>query len=243
MLIMKYKLRIQKNTLRLGLKNLAMNTNLGLNLFRFVRSKFSGVFVSKDTNLLIDGFPRSGQTYLYSIVHNSLKHPIKIARHRHEPLQISLAVSLKIPVIIIIRNPIDSIASFITREKVSYRYAIHLYKNYYNHLHLYSRCLNFLEFERFITDPIKSILRFKYILPLRHNLEQESNEIIENAKRYVEELEKLDSEGEVRATHVALPSQGRQNHLREVKKILSINHQKEIHKIEKIYNDLTNFTR
>ncbi|CAH9018345.1 hypothetical protein [Candidatus Nitrosacidococcus sp. I8] len=72
--------------------------------------------VSLGTDLVIESFPRSGNTFTYFAIQSSQPVPLQIAHHFHAPAQIIAAVRWKKPALVIIRNPIDSICSLIQRD-------------------------------------------------------------------------------------------------------------------------------
>lgn len=71
--------------------------------------------VNKDTQLVIEGFPRSSNTFSVLALQNAQPTPIKIAYHFHAPAQIIRAAKLEIPILVPIRDPTSVAASFVTR--------------------------------------------------------------------------------------------------------------------------------
>ncbi len=76
------------------------------------RFPFNRMRVTRDTELCIEGFPRSANSY--AVVAFKLVNPeVKIAHHLHVPAQILRAVAFHIPAVLIIRKPEDAVASFL----------------------------------------------------------------------------------------------------------------------------------
>ena len=80
-----------------------------------VRPDQKKLIVNNKTDLVIDGFPRSANTFFTAWV--EVANPeLKIARHMHERYQYEYAFKHNIPVIILIRQPRDAVASAMLRQ-------------------------------------------------------------------------------------------------------------------------------
>jgi hypothetical protein len=73
--------------------------------------------VRKTTELVIEGFPRSANSFVVVAFQQAQKKGISIAHHLHVPAQIQLAVRWKIPCIVLIREPLEAISSLLIRDK------------------------------------------------------------------------------------------------------------------------------
>ena len=72
-----------------------------------------------DGELVIESFPRSGNTTtVYSFVY-AQQRSVKIGHHLHVPAHVRFAVKKSIPCIIIIREPLDCVASLILYKGLS----------------------------------------------------------------------------------------------------------------------------
>jgi len=67
--------------------------------------------VRRDTNLVIEGFPRSGNSYVMEIIRRRLKPGWHVAHHLHLPVQVELAVRWKLPTMVLFREPDEAIIS------------------------------------------------------------------------------------------------------------------------------------
>lgn len=78
--------------------------------------------VNETTDLVIDAFPRSGSTFVYYAFYQAHfstypeAPPPSVAYHLHVPAHIMLACHLKIPTLVIIRDPKDAVSSAVVRE-------------------------------------------------------------------------------------------------------------------------------
>lgn len=77
---------------------------LGKNIDRVVRS---------DTDLVIEGFPRSGNSFATFAFISSQQRQMQVAHHLHVPAQILRAVKFKIPVLMLIREPSKVVSSLL----------------------------------------------------------------------------------------------------------------------------------
>ncbi|MCK5719985.1 MAG: hypothetical protein KAH84_08595, partial [Thiomargarita sp.] len=74
--------------------------------------------ILNDTELVLEAFPRSANTFaVYAFQMNQAK-PIKIAHHLHVPAQIIAGVQQSIPTLVIVRQPENSVYSTIIRRNI-----------------------------------------------------------------------------------------------------------------------------
>ena len=66
---------------------------------------------SQEVDLLIDGFPGSGNSYLTKVIKKTQRADLKIAHHLHAPNQMIRATKLGVPAILVVRDPIDAACS------------------------------------------------------------------------------------------------------------------------------------
>lgn len=72
--------------------------------------------VKHDTELVIEGFPRSANTFALFAFQKAQDQPVRIAHHLHAQSQIELGVRYGLPVITLIREPIGAVTSLVTRH-------------------------------------------------------------------------------------------------------------------------------
>jgi hypothetical protein len=81
---------------------------------------------------VIDGFPRSGNSYARSAFLYANGAEIPISTHRHSPHSIESGIRRGIPVIVILRPPRAAIASFLQyAPRVRVERAITIYQTFY----------------------------------------------------------------------------------------------------------------
>lgn len=72
-----------------------------------VRSRW----IDRHTDLVVEGFPRSGNTYAALGVTAAQEAPIRIVSHAHVPAQVKRAVRLGVPTLVVVRQPEDAVCS------------------------------------------------------------------------------------------------------------------------------------
>jgi len=73
--------------------------------------------VGDETEVVIEGFPRSGNTFAVAAFHFAqLPRDVKIAHHVHLPAQLLSAVRLGLPAVVLVRDPEECVLSLVVRE-------------------------------------------------------------------------------------------------------------------------------
>ncbi len=72
--------------------------------------------VNADTDIVIEGFPRSANTFAVFAFRFAQPQPVKIAHHLHAAVQVLGAIHYGIPAIVLIRHPKDAITSLTLRN-------------------------------------------------------------------------------------------------------------------------------
>jgi hypothetical protein len=75
-----------------------------------------GEVVARDTEIVIEGFPRTGSSFAVAAFRRAQGRPVKVAHHVHAPAQLKAAVRWHIPALVLIRRPEDAIVSYLIRE-------------------------------------------------------------------------------------------------------------------------------
>jgi len=93
-------------------------TMLGNSLTFFFLNKYrnGGNILSTQTELCVEGFQRSGNSYFINFF-KMVNTDVKVAHHYHSGAQIVKAVQQNVPTVLLIREPKDAIASLITWDK------------------------------------------------------------------------------------------------------------------------------
>ncbi|WP_456426212.1 hypothetical protein [Rhodocaloribacter sp.] len=72
--------------------------------------------VKRNTQLVIEGFPRSANSFAVTAFESAQRRPVRIAHHLHVPAQVIRGVAWGLPTLVLMRNPVDAVLSLILRE-------------------------------------------------------------------------------------------------------------------------------
>jgi hypothetical protein len=99
------------------------------------RTRGHGVVVGSDTDLVIEGFPRTGSSFAVAAFRRAQPLELTIAHHVHAPAQVLFAVRHDIPAIVLVRPPEDSVISQVIRSpRISIRQGLMGYLRFYRPL-------------------------------------------------------------------------------------------------------------
>ncbi len=87
--------------------------------------------VTRSTELVIEGFPRSANTYARAAFCDA-NPSVRVTSHLHNARSVLRAVHLGIPVVVLVRDPLDAVSSLLVRdERVHPKSALHAYLHFY----------------------------------------------------------------------------------------------------------------
>lgn len=100
------------------------------------RPAYRELLVDRETEIAIEGFPRSGNTFaVYAFEHaqkDTSRNKIRPAHHLHAPAQVMRAANWNIPCLVLIREPTDAALSLVIREpRISLSQAFRHYASFY----------------------------------------------------------------------------------------------------------------
>jgi hypothetical protein len=114
--------------------------------------------LTESTDLVIEGFPRSGNTFTTFAIQDASRYELTIASHVHQPSQIKLALGLGIPTVLVIRDPLSALASHLVYDqRFSTSSVIGEYCSYHRQLVPYAERLFICEFDE-VTSDISSVI-------------------------------------------------------------------------------------
>ncbi len=102
------------------------------NFYAFCRKRHKLWYVNKDTDITIEGYPRSANTYAYCAFLVGQEKEVKVAHHLHVIAQIEKSIKFGIPTLVLVRNPLEAILSNLVAYKGS---NINILINYYIQYH------------------------------------------------------------------------------------------------------------
>jgi len=101
---------------------------------RYKRARYdrSDRAVNADTQIVIEAFPRSSNSFVREAFNFAQPEPVRLAHHLHAPAQVLRAARLGVPAMVIIRDPDDAVLSFIVRhEAYTLRQLLRSYRRFY----------------------------------------------------------------------------------------------------------------
>ena len=99
------------------------------------RSRHAQGAVGQDTRLVIEGFPRTANTFTVFAFQMAQPAPVRLAHHLHAPIQVIAAARAKIPVLVLIRPPEDAVLSLATwSPHVALEQALRAYSRFYERI-------------------------------------------------------------------------------------------------------------
>ena len=117
-------------------------------------------WVTPASDILTEGYPRSGNTFLYRIIRASTLQPIKIGHHVHRPQQITFAVRYGVPSFVLLRDPLASIASHLVyNPHLTPAISLDRYIRFYEAAARYTEQdgVHIIVFDQLIKNPIRAV--------------------------------------------------------------------------------------
>jgi hypothetical protein len=112
--------------------------------------------ITKDTQLVIEGFPRCGNTFaLHALIvaERAAGREIQIKSHVHVPAQVKLAVKRGLPTLQVVREPVSCMASYlIAAPHVSVGRALRDYTHHHREVLPYAHGFVVADFREVTTD-------------------------------------------------------------------------------------------
>ncbi len=102
------------------------------------RRRRHGSLLGPDTELVIEGFPRSGNSFAVAAFTLAQDRPVAVAHHVHAPAHVIAAIRAGEPSLVVIREPGEAVATFVIRHPddpdISMRQALRGYVRFYRPL-------------------------------------------------------------------------------------------------------------
>jgi hypothetical protein len=171
------------------------------------RERYKELLISEQTELVIEGYPRSGNTFAVAALQFAQRRRLTIARHTHYPAQVIEGVRRRLPTLVLVRAPVDAAASLVIREPViSLQVALKRYIRFYARVHRYRTGYVVATFPQVTENygPVIERLNRAFgldLVPFEHTAAN-----CERVFKIVEDMERHAFRGEMAETRVARPS-------------------------------------
>ena len=126
-------------------------------LYRLAR-KDQGRVVTPETQLCLEGFPRSANSFARVAFNRAQSERVRIANGLHVPAQVIRAARWRIPTLVLIRSPKDAVLSFAIRDPISLDQAFRYYLSFYETVEAYREAYVLGLFEE-VTEDFGQVIR------------------------------------------------------------------------------------
>lgn len=113
------------------------------------RAVYSDAVVRPETQVLIEGFPRSGSSFALVATRFAQDASVNIAHHLHSAANVKEAIRLGVPTLLLVRNPADvALSEKIRNPAITLRQALRAYVAYYDAVMPYAPKVTVADFEQ-----------------------------------------------------------------------------------------------
>jgi len=159
-----------------------------------LRPKTRQVTIADDTEIVIEGYPRSGNTFAVAAFLLAQGRQVKIARHLHAPAQVIAAARMEIPTLVLIRKPKDAVLSLLVRvPHLSAEQALKDYIRFYCSIFPYRGKYVIGRFEEVTADFGNVIRRINERFGTSFKPFEHTDENLKKVFKLVEEMDKNDT--------------------------------------------------
>lgn len=116
--VLRFARRATSDDTRFRLHNWLCSRRSSERVYGFVQPKIRLLRVDDDTDLVIEGFPRSANTYAVAAFRCANGSDPVVADHLHSSASVREGVRRGLPVLVLIRDPVAACASLIQRQAV-----------------------------------------------------------------------------------------------------------------------------
>ncbi len=159
--------------------------------------------------IVIEGFPRSANTFAVVAFNFSQGRDVPMAHHLHVEAQILRGAELGIPVIALIRHPVDAINSLMVRHPGSIDDYAKRYVEFYSTVLRVADKVVIADFNDVISDFGAVIQRVNKKYLTQYYIFEHSQENMDSVFKKIDQINERTDGGKL--THVARPVVGRQN--------------------------------
>lgn len=195
--------------------------------------------IDSSTDAVIEGFPRSGNTFLLSWI--TLANPeLKVASHLHSVAHLRAGLKQKTPVVVLLRSPTEAMTSELLNrigrgDPLSFQQVFRRYERFYQGAKRYRDDVIISPFETTTKQPELVVRALNERTGWALDLEplQKENEVLAD----VERLNTLHV-GEPNELTVARPSESRAELAARIKQELAENHTRTLSRLQDLHDTL-----
>jgi hypothetical protein len=199
---------LTRDDTRFRMHNWLCSQPLTTRAYTALQPKLRGGVVTDRTELVLEGFPRSANTYALAAFNCANGSEVVVASHLHAASSVAQGVRRGLPVIVVLRDPLDACVSLVQRQPVRPSSALRAYVRFHERVQPLAGDLVVSDFP--VTtgafDATIDAVNRRFgtsFTPYQHTPENEAW-----CRDFVIEADRRD-QGEVRESTVALPRAGR----------------------------------
>lgn len=168
-----------------------------------------GDTTSDGVEIVIEGFPRSANTFAVLAFKFAQGRDVPTASHFHAEAQILRGVELGIPVIVLVRHPVDAIGSLMVRHPDSVSQYARRYINFYSNVLRVREHFVLADFRQVTQDFGAVIAKINAKFSMEFNIYENSKKNDEAIFQKIDEINRQREGGKL--THLARPIEFRGN--------------------------------
>ena len=170
--------------------------------------------VNENTSLCLEGFQSSGNSFLNALL-NHLNPDIQVAHHTHSLANVRQALKKSIPVVVLIRHPLEAVSSRISRfsDNSLADQILKEYIDYYQYILKYQAAMIIIPFETLVGN-LSTVVT---TISERSNIPFDTSDLetkVTEVKTYIQVWS--DEHGD--QSTISLPTRQRENHKKEIQK-------------------------
>ena len=194
--------------------------------------------IKPTTELVIEGFPRSANTFAVLAFEKSQPKKVNISHHMHVPAQVIRAARWEIPTLVLVRQPQDAVASYVMRKpKLSIKDALNCYVRFYEIVLPYRESYVTAGFEEIINNFSEVITRVNQKFGTHFVASTPKGQELESIFEQTSNMAKQNGMGEM---GIARPSEARKARKQEIiAKIQSPEYQHLLIQAKNIYQKIS----
>ncbi|MAE46381.1 MAG: hypothetical protein CMJ86_05750 [Planctomycetes bacterium] len=210
-------------------------------MLRFMRPALWKKTPNKRTHIVIEGFPRSANTFLVHYLRLATHDELNVAHHLHDAGQVDRALRMDLPVFVLLRDPLDAVVSWSLKQPLlPPAQMLRTYHAFYLLLQLRKQAPCFIRFEDAISEPMAVIEEIIRRTGLESSISasvknQQVFDSIENERR---QRAKSPAMGAQFDLSVAYPTRAKEARKRDVETALMGEHAELIEQARELYRQL-----
>ncbi len=172
--------------------------------------------VQPTTQIVIEGFPRSANTFSVWAFVQAQHEDVRVAHHLHSPAQLIRAAQWRIPTLVLLRKPKDAVMSLVLRSPQPVAHALRQYISFYETATKYRDAYVLGKFEEVTENYGAVIERINDRFGTRFSLFHHTEENTEKVFSHIEKIHRARRGGLISEVAIARPSSAKKEMRRRI---------------------------